>query len=80
MDRFKTVCIMDEYEPIKDKTSQSYLNSIIQKTGWWNDVGEDLDNYYYICNKGNCHDVLVYYYQKEEHKKDHHTDTCCVIL
>ena len=72
--------IMDEYEFIKDKTAQSYINSIIQKSGWYDDIDEDLSNYYFICNKGNCNDVLVYYYEKQTHEEEQHTDKCCVIL
>ena len=92
MDRLKTVSLSDdddiridikddknEYKTIKDNTGRDYLNSILIKAGFFDEVGEDPDNYHYICDRDKCDEVWIYYYEKEEHNKTYHNNKCCVI-
>jgi hypothetical protein len=80
MEKLKTIYVMDEYEPIMEHKGQSYMNSIIKKTQWINDIDDDINNFYYVCNKDKCIDEFVYYNEKQKHNEEHHTDKCCVIL
>ena len=70
------------YETIDDKkdynNEYSLVNSILLRSGFLDEVGEDIDNYYYLCSKGECDNELIYYYQREEHEKKH--KKCCVII
>ena len=74
-----------EYEEIKPLTkaqkAKIYLKSILYKIDFKRDVYEDLEHYYYICNK--C-EMMVYYFERDLHLASHLEDksVCCncVIL
>lgn len=66
-----------DYEDISENEKYNILNSILLKSGFFNEPEEDLSNYYYVCTKCN---QLVYYYQKRDHVRSHKNDNkCCVI-
>ena len=72
----------DEIKPLsKRQLAEIYLKSILYKIDFRDDIYEELEHYYYICNK--C-DVLVYYYERDLHLASHieETNVCCecVIL
>jgi len=73
----------DEYEEIKPLTrkqkAEIYLKSILYKIDFAKDIDEELENYYYICNR--C-DKMVYYFQRDLHILSHieETNVCCVIV
>ena len=96
MDKFETVFDISsdsfyeietnkDYEEIKPiskcERSKIYLKSILYKIDFKDDILEELENYYYICNK--C-DKLVYYFERNLHISSHieETNVCCdcVIL
>lgn len=74
-----------EYEEIKPLTkaqkAKIYLKSILYKIDFKGDVYEDLEHYYYICNK--C-EMMVYYFERDVHLASHIEDKsvccCCSIL
>jgi len=83
-DSFYDIETKQEYEEIKSLTrkqrAEIYLKSILYKIDFKNDIYEDIDHYYYICNR--C-DKLVYYFQRDVHILNHIEETplCdCVIL
>ena len=68
----------EEYEEIKQLTkaqkAEIYLKSILYKIDFKDVVYEDLENYYYICNK--CQ-MIVYYFEKSHHIASHIEDKSC---
>ena len=68
----------DEYEEIKPLTrkqkAEIYLKSILYKIDFAKDIDEDLDHYYYICNK--C-EMMVYYWERDLHILSHIEDKPC---
>ena len=87
MDKFETVYDIEtnkEYEEIKplnkSQKAKIYLKSILYKINFKDDIYEELENYYYICNK--C-DKMIYYFERDEHILSHieNNECCeCVIL
>ena len=70
----------DEIKPLsKRQRAEIYLKSILYKIDFKGDIYEELENYYYICNK--C-DKMVYYFQRDEHILNHieEYNVCCSIL
>ena len=75
----------NDYEEIKPLTksqkAKAYLKSILYKIDFKDEVFEELDHYYYICNK--C-EMMVYYFERDMHILSHieETNVCCdcVIL
>lgn len=82
-DSFYDIETKQEYEEIKplskSELAKIYLKSILYKIDFKDDIYEELEHYYYICNK--C-DVMVYYYERDVHLALHieETNVCCVIL
>ena len=79
-DSFYETYDKEEYQEIKPLTKRQkaklYLRSILYKIDFKDDIYEELDNYYYICNK--C-DKLVYYFQRDQHILSHIEEypVCC---
>ena len=69
--------ISEPDEGIRD--AKKYIYSIIKKCEFEKDTAEDLENYYFICNK--C-DATIYYNQRETHILYHleQEPCCCCIL
>lgn len=70
----------DEIKPLsKRQRAEIYLKSILYKIDFKDDIYEELENYYYICNR--C-DKMVYYFQRDLHILSHieETNICCSIL
>ena len=74
----------NDYEEIKQLTkiqkAKIYLKSILYKIDFKDDIFDELENYYYICNK--C-EMMVYYFERDLHILSHIEDkSCCecVIL
>jgi len=83
-DSFYETYDKDEYEEIKPLTrkqkAEIYLKSILYKIKFDDVIFEELDHYYYICNR--C-DKMVYYFQRDLHILSHIEEKpfCdCVIL
>ena len=77
-DSFYETYDKDEYEEIKPLTrkqkAEIYLKSILYKIDFKDDIFEDLEHYYYICNK--CQ-MIVYYFEKSHHIASHIEDKSC---
>ena len=77
-DSFYETYDKDEYEEIKPLTrkqkAEIYLKSILYKIDFKDEVYEDLENYYYICNK--CQ-MIVYYFEKSHHIASHIEEKPC---
>ena len=68
--------ITEQDEGIRE--AKKYIYSIIKKCQFEKDTAEDLENYFYICNK--C-EATIYYYQREAHTLYHREqNSCCLIL
>lgn len=72
----------DEIKPLtKGQKAKIYLKSILYKIDFKDEVFEELDHYYYICNK--C-EMMVYYFERDMHILSHieEKNVCCdcVIL
>ena len=72
----------DEIKPLtKSQKAKIYLKSILYKIDFKDEVFEELDHYYYICNK--C-EMMVYYFERDMHILSHieEKNVCCdcVIL
>ena len=83
-DSFYDIETKQEYEEIKplskSELAKIYLKSILYKIDFKNDIYEELENYYYICNK--CEE-MVYYFERDLHIASHIEEkSCCdcVIL
>jgi len=79
-DKDKIIIRKGDYESIEAIECKSLLNSIIMKSGWYDFIEEDIDHYYYKCNKGGCNDVIVFYVNRDEHNYNFHTSNCCIII
>lgn len=70
-----------EYESIEAIECKSLMNSILIKSGWYDFIDEDIEHYYYKCNKDDCKDTIVFYVNRDEHINYHHCkNLCCNIL
>ena len=82
-DSFYDIETKQEYEEIKplskSELAKIYLKSILYKIDFKDDIYEELENYYYICNK--CEE-MVYYYERDLHISSHieEINICCSIL
>ena len=84
-DSFYDIETKQDYEEIKQLTKSQkakiYLKSILYKIDFKDEVFEELDHYYYICNK--C-EMMVYYFERDMHILSHieEKNVCCdcVIL
>ena len=84
-DSFYDIETKQEYEEIKQLTKSQkakiYLKSILYKIDFKDEIFNELEHYYYICNK--C-EQMVYYFERDLHIASHieETNVCCdcVIL
>ena len=66
--------------PSKAERAKIYLRSILFKVDFAKDIDEEIEHYYYICNK--C-EMMVYYWERDSHIASHIEDKpfCeCVIV
>lgn len=60
------------------REAKKHIYSIIKKCQFEKDTAEDLESYFYICDK--C-EATIYYYQREAHTLYHlENNSCCSIL
>ena len=83
-DSFYDIETKQEYEEIKQLTkaqkAKIYLKSILYKIDFKDEIFDELEHYYYICNKCKR---MVYYFERDLHIASHIEDKpCCecVIL
>jgi hypothetical protein len=81
-DTDKVIIRKDDYESIEAIECKGLMNSIILKCRLYDFIDEDIEHYYYKCNKGMCNDDIVLYIDKDIHNYTYHynKNNCCIII